>query len=45
LHCEAEKAMKEIKDKEASEDADAIKLLGEDGFKIMTQVINNLYDT
>jgi hypothetical protein len=49
---EVEKAINELKDKKATEgDVDddvhgvVLKLLGEDYLKIMTQLINNIYET
>jgi hypothetical protein len=44
-----EKAIKEMRDKKATGDddvpGDVLKLLGEDGLGIMTQLINNIYET
>jgi hypothetical protein len=48
LHSEDEKAIKEIKDKKAPADdnvpQDVLKLLGEDGLKIITQ-LTNIHET
>jgi hypothetical protein len=38
------KTVKETKDKEATGNDDVLKLLG-DGLKIITQLINNIYET
>jgi hypothetical protein len=47
LPSEVEKAMKDMKDKKATggDDVpgDVLKLLGEDGLKLMTQLINSIY--
>jgi hypothetical protein len=44
-----EKAIKEMRDKKARRDddvpGDVLKLLGEDGLKLMTQLINSMYVT
>jgi hypothetical protein len=44
-----EKAMKDMRDKMATGDYDVcvevLKLLGEDGLRIMTQLINNIYES
>jgi hypothetical protein len=49
LQSEVEKAIKEIRDKKATGDddvpGDVLKLLGEDGFGLMTQLINSIYVT
>jgi len=49
LQSEVEKAIKEMRSKKATGDdivpGDAFKLLGEGGFKIMTKLINNIYET
>ena len=45
---EAEKAIKEKREKKATDDdvpGDVLKLLGEDGLRIMTQHIYNIYET
>jgi hypothetical protein len=47
LHSEVEKAIKEMRDKKAIGHDDvpmeALKLLGEDGLNLLTQLINNIY--
>ena len=49
LWSEVEKATKEMRDKKATGDDDApgdvLKLLGEDGLRLMTWLINNMSDT
>jgi hypothetical protein len=49
LQSEVEKAMKEMKNKKATRDddvpRDVLKLLGKDGLKIMTKLINTIYET
>jgi hypothetical protein len=44
-----EKAIKEMRDKKATGDdgvpGDVLKLLGEDGVRLMTQMINSIYVT
>jgi hypothetical protein len=49
IFCRVEKAIKEMKDKKATGDddvpADVLKLLGEDGLRLMTQLMNNIYET
>jgi len=48
LCSEAEKAIMEKRDKKATDDevpGDVLKLLGEDGLRIMTQHIYNIYET
>jgi hypothetical protein len=49
LHSEVEKVIKEMRDKKATGDDDvpvkALKLLGDDGLNLLTQVINNIYDS
>jgi hypothetical protein len=49
LRSEVEKAIKEIRDKKATGDddisGDVLKLLGEDGLRLMTQLINSMYVT
>jgi len=49
LQHEVEKAVKEIRNKKATEDddvpGDVLKLLGEGGMKIMTKLVNTIYDT
>jgi hypothetical protein len=49
LHSEGEKIIKGMRDKKATGDddvpGDVLKLLGEDGLKLMTQLINNIYVT
>jgi hypothetical protein len=49
LQSEVEKAIKMMRDKKATGDddvpGDVLKLLGEDGLRIMTQLINNIYET
>jgi hypothetical protein len=44
-----EKAIKEIRDKNATGDDDVpgneLKLLGEDGLKLKTQLINSIYES
>jgi hypothetical protein len=40
-----EKAMTEMRDKKATRDDDVLKLLGEDGLKLMTQLVNSIYVT
>jgi hypothetical protein len=48
LQNEVEKAIKEMGDKKATGDdvsGGVLKLLGEDGFRIMTEVISNIYET
>jgi hypothetical protein len=44
-----EKAIKEMRDKKATGDddvpGDVLKLLGEDGLRLMTQLINSMYVT
>jgi hypothetical protein len=49
LHRDVEKATKKINDNKARGDyyvpGDALKLLGENGSKIITQLINNIYET
>jgi hypothetical protein len=48
LHSKVEKAIKDMKHKKATGDGnvsgDVLKLLGGDGLKIMTQLINNIYE-
>jgi hypothetical protein len=48
LQSEVRKAIKDMRDKKATGDdvlGDVLKLLGNDGFRIVTQVINNMNDT
>jgi len=49
LQSEVEKAIKEMRNKKATRDddlpADVLKLLGDGGLKIMTKLINNIYET
>jgi hypothetical protein len=49
LHSEVEKAIKEMRNKKATGDDDVpgvvLKLMGEGGLKIMTKLINTIYDT
>jgi hypothetical protein len=49
LRSEVEKAIKEMRDKKATGDDDVpvevLKLLGEDGLNLMTQLINNLHES
>ena len=48
LQSEVEKAIKEMRNKKATGDdvpGDVLKLLGEDGLKIMTKLINTIYET
>jgi hypothetical protein len=49
LHSEVEKTIKEMKDKKAAGDGnasgDVLKLLGDDGLKTMTQLVNSMYET
>jgi hypothetical protein len=48
LHSAVEKAVKEMRDKKATEDdvpVDVLKLLGEDGLRLMTQLINKIYES
>jgi hypothetical protein len=49
LQNEVEKAIKEMRDKKATGDddvpGDVLKLLGEDGLRLMTQMINSMYVT
>jgi site-specific DNA-adenine methylase len=50
LQSEVEKAIKEMRDKQATGDddevpADVLKLLGEDGLRLMIQLINSTYIT
>jgi hypothetical protein len=49
LQSEVEKAIKEMRDKKATGDddvpGDVLKLLGEDGLRLMTQMINSIYVT
>jgi hypothetical protein len=48
LQTEAEKAIKEMDMKATGDDAvlgDVLKLYGEDGLKLMTQLINSIYVT
>ena len=46
---EVEKSIKYMKDKKPTGDEDALgdvlKLLGEEGLRLMTQLINNIYET
>jgi hypothetical protein len=48
LHCEVEKTIKEIRDKKATGDddvpGDVLKLLGEGGLRLTTQLINYIYE-
>ena len=48
IFCEVQKAIKEMRDKKAigNDDVpgDILKLLGEDGHSIATQLINNIYE-
>ena len=48
IFCEAQKAIKEMRDKKGTGDddvpGDVLKLLGEDGHSIETQLINNIYE-
>jgi hypothetical protein len=47
LHSEVEKAIEVMRDKKATGDDDvpveALKLLGDDGLNLLTQLINNMY--
>jgi hypothetical protein len=49
LQSEVEKAIKEMRNKKATGDddvpGDVLKLLGEGGLKIMTKLINTIYET
>jgi hypothetical protein len=49
LHSEMETAMKDMRDKKSTGGDDVcgyvLKLLGEDGLRIMTQLINNIQET
>jgi hypothetical protein len=49
LRSEMEKAIKEMRDKKATGDddvpVDSLKLLGDDGLNLMTQLINNVYES
>jgi hypothetical protein len=49
LHSGVRKAIKEMMDKQATGidgvPGDVFKLLGDNGLKIMTQLINNIYET
>jgi hypothetical protein len=49
LHREVEEAIKEMRDKKATRNddvpGDVLTLLGEDGLRLMTQLINNIYET
>jgi hypothetical protein len=49
LQSEVEKAVKEMRDKKATGDddvpGDVLKLLGEDGLRLMTQMIKSMYVT
>jgi hypothetical protein len=49
LRSEAEKAIKEMRNKRATGDDDvpveALKLLGNDGLNLLTQLINNIYES
>jgi hypothetical protein len=48
LHSKVEKAIKEMKDKASGHDdvpEVVLKFLGENGLKIITQLINNIYET
>jgi hypothetical protein len=40
-----EKSIKEMRDKNATGDGVVLKLLGEDGLRLMTQLINSIYVT
>jgi hypothetical protein len=48
LKSEVEKAIKEMRDKKATRDddvpGDVLRLFGKDGIKIMTQLMNNIYE-
>ena len=49
MQIEVEKAIKEMRNKKATGDdddvpADVLKLIGEGGLKIMTKLINNIYE-
>ena len=49
MQSEVEKAIKEMRNKKATEDddvpADVLKILGDGGWKIMTKLINTIYET
>jgi hypothetical protein len=49
LQSEVEKAMKEMRDKKATGNddvlGDVLILLGEDGLRLITQLINNIHET
>jgi CO dehydrogenase/acetyl-CoA synthase beta subunit len=49
LHSKVENAIKEMRDKKATEDDDvpveALKLLGDDGLNILPELINNIYES
>ena len=49
LHSEMEKSIKEVTDKESIRDddvpRDVLRLLGEDGLRILTQLVNNMHET
>ena len=49
LHSKVEKAIKEMKDKKATGDddvpEDVLKLMGNNGLKLMSQLISNMYET
>jgi hypothetical protein len=49
VHSEVEKAIKEMRDKKATGDDDvsveALKLLGDDGLNLLTQMINSIYES
>jgi len=49
LQSEVEKAVKQMRDKEATGDDDApgdvLEMLGEDGVRLLTYLINNIYET
>jgi hypothetical protein len=42
LQSEVEKAIKEMRDKKPG---DVLRLLGDDGLRLMTQLINSIYET
>jgi hypothetical protein len=49
IFCEVEEAIKEMREKKATGDddrpADVLKMLREDGFRLMTPLISNMHET
>jgi hypothetical protein len=45
LRSKVERVIKEMGDKNATEDDDVLTLLGEDGLRIVTQLLSNIHET